>query len=295
MTLAIRELDGRGRGFEPDPFGITHPPPEELFGRMRHPGHELEAPDHTPFRGPRIFQGKAGACVAFARTRSRNIYYEANGFEGQPLGAPAFSYWNARRRALVARYVGVPRDDGTRGVDLESLPLPEDTGCQPLNLLKCEEELGFIPWEKYPYSDEPKFIKQQPPGDLYVNAYSQRGLKYARIDPLGPERLVLAEAAMRRRLPVEFGIQVDHAYEQHQGDTPIEAIDPDGILGGHMQTVAKIWRPIVQGFPGMPTLVQVDNWWADWGFDGYGILTAELFCSPLVSHVSIIEHVPIFV
>jgi hypothetical protein len=292
--MTIAPLEGRGRGFEPDPPGIMHPPPEELFGQLRHSEHELDDPDHRPFRGPRIYQGRAGACVEFAMTRSRQNYFASRDIE-MPLGAPAFGYWNARRRALVARYLDIPRDDGTVGVDLDSLPLPEDTGCQPLNLLKAEAELGFIPWEKYPYSDDPAFIKQQPPGDLYVDAYSQRGLRYARIEAFGPDRLVVAEAAMRRCLPVKFGIQVDHAYEEHFGEAPIASIDRGDILGGHMQTVARIWKPIVQGFPAMPKLVQVDNWWRDWGFDGYGILTEELFCSELVSHVSIIEHVPPFV
>lgn len=243
------------------------------------------------FRGRRIDQGRAGACVAFATARALELGQAAN-FDAVPvLPSPLQLYYDGRREEWA-------------GQDPANVPPLEDTGTEPRLMMTALEAEGYVSWDTYPYTDDPIAINREPPPNVYAQAYSQRGLDWAVVGDVGLARVERVRQALCARMPVIFGMVLDEAFMRN-GGTRITMIDSHRIVGGHMLCVlAVLDAAILADFGntlGLPADsregdVLFDNWWGtgvEWGTkDGFGVLSGSLFGGLVVDDVTIFEAVP---
>jgi hypothetical protein len=90
-------------------------------------------------------------------------------------------------------------------------------------------------------------------------------------------------AALKNRIPVTFGIQVDVDFLENAGEL-IESVNQYELQGGHMITVLEV-QPDGD--------IVFDNWWRSWGADdGTGVISKALFGSKWVSDVVMLKSAP---
>lgn len=230
---------------------------EHIRGRVSTPHKTSTLPDLRQFRGPALEQGTVSACVAFAISRAIRMSLVIQGHANAPCPAPLFTYYAARRQ----EYAGIP---------LEHIPDVQDVGCYPNHAMVATQNLGFIPWESWPFTDSAR--NTTPPPDLIVEAYPQKELAWYSITSRGTVRLDELSDALRMGYPAIFGMQVDHAFLNHNDQSSIRNIDWTDIAGGHMMAILA--------FDEIRHSILVDNWWGPfWGGngDGTGWIDADLF------------------
>lgn len=251
----------------------------------------LSKPNLLPFRGTRIDQLNAAACVAFDLTRRLQLYFAANNLGANLLASPLDIYWKGRAEEFA-------------GTDPDERPALLDQGTIPVNALTAIAAEGFALWDDYPYTDDPKRLASEPPASLFVRSYAQHGMQWGHIDEVGSARIDRTKGALLQRCPVGFGITVDEAFMQNAGQR-ITSINEKYLVGGHMLTVlavldADLIRELRDSMP-LPADAQAgdvlfDNWWTStqWGLPGYGfgLMSGDLFGSSWVDDVSMLEAVP---
>lgn len=281
----------RGNGWRPNPAGNYPKARHLLGGRPMRMGatQTLRKPSLLAFRSAPLRQGAANSCTAFDLTRRLQLFFAANGMT--PPDAPMIA------AALDLYFKG--RAEEYAGSDPDTRPALTDTGTIPYFLLRAVVNQGFALESDYPYSDDPTRIIAEPPPSLYVKSYSQRGLMWGEIDEVATARISRSVDCLIHLLPVGFGISIDEAFEQNQGER-ITAIDRTKLVGGHMLSLlavldgdmidelrAELPRDVVVGD------ILFDNWWRNWGTpSGFGVMSAALYGSSYVNDVSAIEAVP---
>jgi len=273
-------------------------PAHRLLARKRYalgsygdlpPPPPLEHASLLPFRGRRIDQGRAGSCVAFAAARGLELGQGANSEAATVVASPLQLYYDGRREEWA-------------GQDAATLPPLEDTGTEPRLMMTALEAEGYVPWDAYPYTDDPIAINKEPPPNVYAQAYSQRGLDWAVVGDVGAARVEHVRQALCARMPVMFGMLLDEAF-MGNGGARVATINGNHIVGGHMLAVlAVLDAALLADFGnalGLPHDARegdilFDNWWGlDWGTkDGYGVLAGSLFGSLWVDDVTVFEAVP---
>lgn len=235
----------------------------------------LDKPSHRHVRGRRMWQRRAGACVAFGTSRGLHLSQRLQLEPGAPvpeLPAPGFIYPVGRLQQYAGLDPNLPR------------PPITDTGMRPRLALGSTRAVGFCPESSYPYSDDPTRINATPTPRAYRDAYDQRGLDFFRVYETEHRRSDVTAAGMKQRMPHIFGMRVDKAFLAHRSSAAIDSIDPNEIVSGHMLCVLEV---LDNGD------VLFDNWWDDWGFeDGFGILSRRLFGSPMVTDTYGLRWVP---
>lgn len=223
--------------------------------------------DLSRARGKRLEQGLASACVSFAKARAIQMATELQG--APTLISCLFDYHIARAQEWA----------GTR---VEDRPPLHDRGSYPRVSMTATRHVGFIPEASMPYDD--LAVNNAPGPDHFLEAFPLRSLTYYAIDETGPARIAAVQLALSRGFPIVFGMIVDQAFLDHQGAHPVMGIDLANVAGRHMMTALAV----------TDGLVLFDNWWGkDWGFDdGMGLMTNELFHSPMVGDIYAITAVP---
>lgn len=245
----------------------------ETMRAMRVPARSSATPSLRHLRVGRLYQGYAGACFAFALARAIHMSLLVQGEELPAVPSPAFLYWNGRAQEYA-------------GQDPRFVPIT-DKGTYPRLGMKATQKLGFCQWPDDPY--DWRDVRTRPPVSAYMNAFDQRDFVYARIDGVGATRVGQVASALSAGYPVLFGMQVDHAYQDNEGEV-VQRLDPANIVGGHMQVVLDVTE---EG-------VGVDNWWGGpderpWGRpDGTGMLSHDVFGSDFVSDVYAIIAAPTY-
>jgi hypothetical protein len=229
--------------------------------------------DLLSFRGPRIRQ-VGSSCVCFSIKRAAYISHRLQGVSNPELLAALALYLEARRQEV--RHI-------------RPLPALIDRGCKPAFALRAAHDVGFVPERLWP--EVPANLTRQPLPVVLAKSWPQRGdrLEWIRVveqDMKG--RIDAIDEGIHKGWVPMYGILVDTAYVSHAGASPIGEINPEDILGGHMQTILKVDR--------VNQKVLVDNWWADpWGSgDGLGYLTFGLVGSAFVSDVILVKSVPTY-
>jgi hypothetical protein len=271
----------RGLGWRKDAAGKDELGHQMLMRASKRRATQLLAkPSLREFRGTRRYQGAAGSCGAFALCRALQLFFAANGHEGVPFASPLDLYAKGRLEEW-------------KGWDPADVPPLDDTGIQPRLLLQAAKEVGFLPQASYAYPEDQEtledpvrmldLVNQPPPMNAYVDSYSQRGLEWARIVEVGEARARAVESALRNRIPVTFGVQVDVDFLENAGEV-IESVNQYELQGGHMITVLEV--------NAMGDIV-FDNWWRSWGRDdGTGVMQRSLFGSKWVSDVLMLMSAP---
>ena len=284
---ALRKL-----GWKKNPEGVEYPKARHLLGtRPARMGALplLAKPNHLTARGARIDQLNVSSCVAFDLTRRIQLYMALNDLGANILPAPLPIYWAGR----AEEYAGTDPDD---------MPALVDEGTIPVNALKAVEAQGFVLWDDYEYSDDPKKVAAEPPASLEMKAYSQKGMQWGHIDEVATARIARVSDAMIHRCPVGFGITVDSSFMVNKGQR-ITNIDPQRLVGGHMMTVLAVLDAelIAEFAHELPVDVQpndllCDQWWGmgtEWGTpSGFAVISSGLFGSRWVDDVSMLEGVP---
>jgi hypothetical protein len=258
-------------GWLVDPFDHRDHRSTDLVGATTRLGalpRVLATASMKHLRGPRIFQ-VGQSCVGFSLERAIYLCHRLQGISSPALASGLHIYTAARSQETIG--VTPP-------------PRLEDRGCYPRLALRAIHDGGFLRREDWPerYSAINKRITPM----ATRAAFDQRGDRFAwfRIEEVGIERVRATRLALQAGWSVIRGIWVDKSYLEHRSSDPITSIDPNEIVGGHMQTVLEVLDD--------DTVVE-DNWWEDWGFeDGFGRLSPGLYGSGYVSDVYAIKSVP---
>ena len=228
---------------------------DDLLAAARSAG-ALALPDLQHVRGPRLEQGQANSCMAFAISRAIYMSLRLQGHPDPPVPAPLLTYYAARRR----EYLGTP---------IDQIPAPTDVGCYPRLAMEAVRAVGFLPWDAWPYDAAQRNTAPSP--DVLVGAYSQRDFAYYRAAQTGRAKVAAVADALRHSYPVIFGMPVDNDFLAHTGNEPIAGLDIYDLVGGHAMAVLAVDEA--------RDLLLVDNWWPGWGIadTGMGWLTGDVF------------------
>lgn len=216
----------------------------------------LDEPSHLRFRGKRIFQGRAGACVSFAKTRAVQLIGAMHDKGDDMLISPLFDYWVGRKFEHA-------------GGDPWKAPPIEDGGQYPRVSWGATTHFGVVPWGAWPY--EADKVLDDPPVLITTMGYQYRKLQWFRIfEAIGdfdvPRMVREISESMKRRASVCIGMMVDEAFTLNRGAI-VESIDMSRVVGGHMMTVLEVRKDTVV----------LDNWWQGHG-DVDGLVEIKHSC-----------------
>lgn len=238
-------------------------------------------PSLKKLRGPRLFQGRFGACVAFSEVRAIYVSLGARGHK-QVMASPKHCYAAGRLQEYA-------------GVDPDTIPPLADTGMFPGIALQAVQRVGFCEWSDDPYGSSLEDHNYRNACKTAINdkvsprvareAIDQSGAAWFDLGmPIG--RIDAIEDCFDVGMPVLFAMRVDRAFTEHRSSQPIARIDQRELVGGHMMLGLAVTSDGHLLF---------DNWWDDWGFeDGFGILHRDLVESHLVRNVVAAKFIPTF-
>lgn len=260
----------KGLGYRRDGFDARDLKTADLLAAPA--AADLPIASLTRYRGPRIEQGGAGACVSFAKARAIHMSMKIQGDDGAPLMSPLFDYRIARLQPYAGR-------------DLADIPPLQDEGSFPRLSMQATRRVGFVPWDAWAYRDD--LVNLNPPPSVTDQAFDQRGFTYYRIDAEGHDAAESARLALLAGYPVIFGMHVDEAFMGHVGSEAIRTVNDAKIVGGHMMAVLAVEED---------GTILADNWWGSgWGFDdGMVRIAPEVFGGAHVFDRYAIRAVPLF-
>jgi hypothetical protein len=259
---------------------VTHVRP--LHEAISTPGRARGTkPSLLKYRGPRLFQGPFGACVAFTEVRGIYVSLGANGHE-QVMGSPKHAY-------------AVGRQQEHAGQDTDQTPPLTDKGMFPGTALVALQRNGFCQWEDDPYGSSlaghnyenacKTDINKKVTPRVAREAFDQSGLRWYDLE-LSTGRMDAIEDCFAAGMPVPLALHVDKRFLEHRSAEPIRHLNQGEIVGGHMMLGIEITS---EGH------LLVDNWWDDWGFDdGFGVLHRDLVNSSLVRNAVALLPSPTF-
>jgi hypothetical protein len=204
-------------------------------------------------RGVRLDQGQANSCVSFALARAIFMSITYHYREDIQTPSPGFIYYNARRIQQVK-------------FDIAQFPLPPvvDGGCYPKYAMEAVQEIGFVPWDMYPYKPELSYINKEPGARVVSAAVDQSGFTYGRLSDDAQSRKNEMIDCDKNGFPVLFGAMLGKSFMNAYGDKPINQFmkSNDDLVGGHMMAIL--------GYSADYSTVIVDNWWGPmWGKTDY--------------------------
>lgn len=211
--------------------------------------------DHV-LAGPGIMnQGQVGSCVGHATDGSIETRLT---IAGTPIShrSPVWIYDVARCIERARDNVGIPNNE---------LPALEDFGSMPSDAWTGVAEWGLAAYEDRPTSNstvnnEPKLGLVESASDVILTgAY--------RIDDMGSARILAMKTALANGFPIAIAIQVDTAFEEFNGRTPLSAPNPNDLLGGHY-----IYTTGYDTLSNGRVIFNGPNSWTDqWGDGGFWI------------------------
>jgi len=263
----------------------AHPPGMLFLARMKAEKTlpELADPDLRQFDGPIMNQGQAGSCVTFAGGRQLALFWRAHEITTKwVVPSPRFSYPVARLQEWAGQEVTI-------------IPELRDTGCMPALYLQGIANVGFVPWETYPYPTDEEtlndegamlnIVNQGVPPDITTQAYDQKGLEYALYDGANSGRMDWVADCLRHRFAPTFGMLVDQAYMNNTGDK-VTKIDRANALGGHDQLIIAVTPEgdaIVDG-----------SWGPDFADRGIVLISKDVMNNPnICSDFQIVKGAPL--
>lgn len=252
--------------------------------RDRLAGRSLRPASVKHLRGKRLYQGPAGACVAFTLIRNLYVSLRGQGVQRPLFGSPKNAY-------AVGRY------QEYAGVDADKVPSLVDKGMFPSKALLGVQRTGYCPWDADPYGTtfdkhspegaqhvydlhpvtHERMINAKPPLSAHREAIDQTGMQWFSI-PAAERSAIIAECLNTEpRLPVGLAMTVGKRFLDVNTSDPIGFEHLEEPEGGHMVSALEV---LANGN------VLIDNWWEDWGFeDGFGILSRALVESEKVRNV----------
>lgn len=200
-------------------------------------------------------QGRVGSCVGHAADGAIETRLV---IAGTPIShrSPVWIYDVARCIERARMCYRTPNSQ---------LPDLEDQGSMPSDAWSGVEKWGLCAYEDRPTSDE---TANKEPKLGMVESASEVILTGAyRIDDVGSARILAIKTALANGFPVALAVQVDIAFEEFDGKTPLGAPDPRYLLGGHYiycvgyETLSN-GRTIFNG---------PNSWSRSWGDEGFWI------------------------
>jgi len=207
-----------------------------MLAPIREAVSPLPMPDQSAFVTGILDQGMAGSCTGFGTVAALDQYLRANGHEAPAVASPLFPYVSGRLQEWA-------------GLNPSFVPPLQDTGAEPILVLRAMQRLGYVSWDDCPYPKDTatlydsfamaQIVNRPIAPAIYASAYALRGMQWASIQ-VGPGCLDLMAEALQHRLGVAFGMYVDSAYMHNHGDiiTSVDITDPRG--GGHWQAAVAV-------------------------------------------------------
>lgn len=149
------------------------------------------------------------------------------------------------------------------------LPDLEDQGSMPSDAWSGIEKWGLCAYEDRPTSDAT--INKEPRLGMVESASEVILTGAYRINDVGSSRIFAIKTALANGFPVALAVQVDPAFEEFDGRTPLGAPDPNSLLGGHYIYMTG-YTTLANG----RTIFNGPNSWTDqWGNKGFWIGTED--------------------
>lgn len=163
----------------------------------------------------------------------------------------------------VARCIERARDNA--GLPNSQLPELIDFGSQPSDAWAGVSQWGIAAYGDRPTRDDT--INVEPSLGLVTSASEVILTGAYRIDDVGVDRILAIKTALANGYPVTLAIQVDKAFEEWDGTSPLGAPDFKNSLGSHY-IYATGYNTQSDG----TTIFNGPNSWADqWGNGGFWI------------------------
>lgn len=246
-----------GYGYKKDRPDHGMPSFSVLSGKFK----AIELPNSVNYRnqvlaGPGIMdQGQVGSCVGHATDGSIETRLV---IAGTPIAhrSPVWVY-------DVARCIARARDNA--GISNDQLPALQDVGSEPSDAWTGVSQWGIAAYADRPTSDatandEPKLgLVESAAGLILTGAY--------RIDDTGSSRILAMKTALAQGYPIAIAVEVDSAFENWDGNSPMGAPNPNDLLGGHYIYVTGY---SVQS-NGSTVFEGPNSWTSSWGDFGFWI------------------------
>jgi hypothetical protein len=129
---------------------------------------------------------------------------------------------------------------------------------------------GVAEWGLAAYEDRPtsnSTVNNEPKLGLVESASDVILTGAYRIDDMGSARILAMKTALANGFPIAIAIQVDTAFEEFNGRTPLSAPNPNDLLGGHY-----IYTTGYDTLSNGRVIFNGPNSWTDqWGDGGFWI------------------------
>jgi C1A family cysteine protease len=204
--------------------------------------------------GPGVMnQGSCGSCVGHAADGAIETRFAIMEIP-IPHRSPVWIYDVARCIERARMYYNTPNSQ---------LPDLEDQGSMPSDAWTGVEKWGLVAYEDRPTRDET--ANQEPKLGMIESASEVILTGAYRINDVGSARILAMKTALANGFPIALAVQVDMAFEEFDGTTPIGAPDPRYLLGGHYVYITG-YDTLSTG----KTIFSGPNSWTDqWGDRGF--------------------------
>jgi hypothetical protein len=154
----------------------------------------------------------------------------------------------------------------------------QDKGCHPRLAMNAVQKRGLVSETAWPFSADS--VTRRPSPAVAVDAYNAIGLRYYRIDELGPARIAAIEEALVRGYGLLFGMGVDAGYTLYGG----QVLRSMGLPAqGHMQVITAVRGGVVR---------VLNSYGPGWGDQGYANYERDFFAQAPISDLYAVQWIP---
>lgn len=160
---------------------------------------------------------------------------------------------------------------------IEGSSLFQDTGAYGRDGFKVSKQIGIVPENVFPYSDDPEEWSKDPRDDPHWGERKPMEHHYKHV----PRRLDDFKRVLSNRQTIGFGFSVYESFESAEvaktGIMPVPNTAREKMVGGH--------EVLLVGYlPSEPHYGLVRNHWnTDWGIDGYFLMPWQILLDPSMS------------